>query len=209
MVKSTFLPLSTSGVKVSFLWSCCRFCCGRFFWNHNMILEERDEDGVHMWSCRVAFQGAHSAAVGCALRVCFRRILSQLGTGCVSIWKHGIKSDSTKATIFIAPLLHQRNNRLIQRLQIWPRRLNHTNMGGGHGSAAHALTNSNKQRDTEQTLTPNTPVRTTPVLRRRCRRRAQAQIPACVFPQEFEGKSSEPHLQRPKEKMTPSICSSG
>lgn len=66
---------------------------------------------------------------------------------------------------------------------------------------AHTLTNSNKQRDTEQTLTPNTLVRT----RVFCRR-TRTQITSMHFPlQEHWAKTNELISEARGEKCSPNL----
>ena len=93
--------------------------------------------------------------------------------------------------------------------EIWLASLNHTYMGGGVSQSvdtgarhpANALTNSNKQWDTEQTLTPNTPVRTSLF----CRRAQNPNNQHAFSPRSAVGTPTNPSCWL-KEKMTPSIC---
>lgn len=118
------------------------------------------------------------------------------------------------------PLLQQRNNRLIQRLQIWPRGLNHAHMGGDaefeplsrHRSTA-PCTCFDKLKQTEgHRAGPDTKH---PCKKHRCfaccRRTPNPNNPACTFPEERDAKKRSPVSRslRLKEKMTPSLCHFG
>lgn len=95
----------------------------------------------------------------------------KLETTYVSAWKKGTKKKKNAKPLLHAPLVHQGNNRLIQRLRSGPRvwimltwgfwdggGLSVTQWMRGARHPAHTLTSSNKQRDAEQTLIPDTPL---------------------------------------------------
>lgn len=102
----------------------------------------------------------------------YRCILLQTGNNvCVRLEKRNKKKKKNAKPLLHAPLVHQGNNRLIQRLRSGPRvwimltwgfwdggGLSVTQWMRGARHPAHTLTSSNKQRDAEQTLTPDTPL---------------------------------------------------
>lgn len=192
-----------------FLWSCCGFCCGGFA-NHNIITEERDKDGRHMCWCHVVF---HShPAVGCTFTVCSTASCLNWQQ-CMYPFGNRYKKWLSQSHHLHAPLVHQGNNRLIQRLRSGPWVWITLSRGGWVSQSVDtgapythfdSNSNSNKQRDKKQTLTPNTPVKTAVF-----RRHTQTQITSMYFPlRNVERRPMSPS-QWLEEKSAPPICHFG
>lgn len=101
---------------ISFPCSSYRLCCGGFG-NHNIIMGERDWDGSHMCWCHAVLQG--HPAVGCTFRVC--------STASCLNWQQWAYPFGNRYKKWLgqshrlhAPLVHQGNNGLIQRLRSGP-----------------------------------------------------------------------------------------
>lgn len=154
--------------------------------------------------CHVVF---HShPAVGCTFTVCSTASCLNWQQ-CMYPFGNRYKKWLSQSHHLHAPLVHQGNNRLIQRLRSGPWVWITLSRGGWVSQSVDtgapythfdSNSNSNKQRDKKQTLTPNTPVKTAVF-----RRHTQTQITSMYFPSGTWREDQWAHLSGLRRKVLP------